>query len=94
MVAGAVVLALAPIGVQAGPPTEAQKAQFLSECMKVSGGNSTLCNCKADQATKLIDADFMALVLKTMNGATLPVDQSKPYAIYISRSNAVCAPGM
>jgi hypothetical protein len=94
MVAGAVVLALMPVAAQASPPTDAQKGQFVSECMRVSGGNSSLCNCKAQQAMKLIDADFMAIVLKTMNGATLPVDQSKNYAIYISRSNAVCAPGM
>jgi hypothetical protein len=43
---------------------------------------------------KLADEKFMELILATMKGATLPVEQSKPYAIYISRSNAVCAPGM
>ena len=29
-----------------------------------------------------------------MKGGTLPVEQSKPYGIYVSKSNAVCAPGM
>ena len=43
---------------------------------------------------KLIDSDFMKIVLATMKGQTLPVEQSKPYAIYISNSNKVCAPGM
>jgi hypothetical protein len=91
---GAVVAAMMPAVAVAAPPTDTQKTQFMQECMRNSGGNSTLCSCKTEQAEKLIDADFMAIVLKTMNGATLPVDQSKNYAIYISRSNAVCAPGM
>jgi hypothetical protein len=94
LVAGAVLLALMPVAAGAAAPSESQKAQFVNECLRVSGGNSTLCSCKAEQAMKLIDADFMAVVLRTMNGATLPVDQSKRYAVYISKSNAVCAPGM
>ena len=76
------------------PPTAEQKAQFMAECLKNSGGNKTLCTCKADQAMTLIDSDFMKIVLATMKGQTLPVEQSKPYAIYISKSNKVCAPGM
>lgn len=94
LIAGATVLALAPLAVQAAAPTVAQKEKFLSECLRVSGGNSTLCSCKADMAMKLVDADFMELVLKTMNGQTLPVQYSRDYAVYISKSNAVCAPGM
>lgn len=79
---------------KASPPTPEQEAQFLAQCLKNSGGNKTLCTCKADQAMKLIDTDFMKIVLATMKGQTLPVAQSKPYAIYISKSNKVCAPGM
>lgn len=94
LVAGALVLALMPAVTQAAPVTEEQKTQFMHECMRNSGDNSTLCTCKTDMAVKLIDAEFMAIVLKTMNGATLPVDESKNYAVYISRSNSVCAPGM
>jgi hypothetical protein len=76
------------------PPTAEQKAPFSAECLRNSGGNTTLCTCKAEQAMKLVDTDFMKIVLATMKGQTLPVEQSKPYAIYISNSNKVCAPGM
>ncbi len=76
------------------PVTDAQKAQFTKLCLKNSGGNSTLCNCKVAQLSKLIDEPFMALVLSAMGGQTLPVEDSHNYAVYISASNRVCAPGM
>lgn len=98
VVAGALALALvsgaAQAATAASPPTAGQKAAFVKECLRNSGGNGTLCNCKAEQAMKLIDQKFMDIVLATMNGKTLPVEQSRPYAVYISESNAVCAPGM
>ncbi len=93
LVAAALALTLTP-ALAATPPTAEQKAAFLSQCLKNSDGNTTLCTCKAEQAMKLIDTDFMKIVLATMKGGTLPVDQSKPYAVYVSKSNAVCAPGM
>ncbi len=80
---------------KATPPTAAQKAEFLRLCLKNSDGNTTLCTCKAEQAMKLIDTDFMAVVIGQMSGKlTLTKEQEKPYAIYVSRSNKVCAPGM
>ena len=85
----------APTPLKGGPPpTAAQMAQFSKLCLKNSSGNSTLCTCKSAQAPKLIDTTFMALVLATMSGKTLPVEDSHNYAVYISSSNKVCAPGM
>ena len=92
-VAAALALTLSP-AVAATPPTAEQKAEFLSQCLKNSDGNTTLCTCKAEQAMKLIDTDFMKIVLATMKGGALPLNQSKSYGIYVSKSNAVCAPGM
>ena len=89
MSAGGAVAATA-----ANPPTPAQKASFLAQCLKNSGDNSTLCTRKAEQVMKLADEPFMEVILATMKGGTLPVEQSKPYGIYVSKSNAVCAPGM
>jgi hypothetical protein len=80
--------------VLAAAPSAAQQAEFDKVCLKNSGGNKSLCDCKSAQVVKLVDADFMKVVLSTMEGKSLPVDDSKAYAIYISKSNAVCAPGM
>jgi hypothetical protein len=78
----------------AAPPTEAQKSAFLKECLRNSSGNTTLCNCKAEQVMKLADEPFMEVILASMNGKALSHEQNVPYGIYISKSNAVCAPGM
>jgi len=77
----------------AAPPTATQKAQFVKECLRNSGGNTTLCDCKAEQAMKLADEAFMEVILASMNGKPLSHEQNVPYGIYISKSNAVCAPG-
>ncbi len=92
---GSVAMATDPMPLTGGSPvTDAQKAAFSKICLKNSGGNSTLCTCKVAQLGKLIDAQFMDLVLGAMNGKTLPVEDSHNYAVYISGSNKVCAPGM
>jgi hypothetical protein len=78
----------------AAPPTTLQKAQFTKECLRNSGGNTTLCSCKAEQVMKLADEPFMEVILASMNGKALSHEQNVPYGIYISKSNAVCAPGM
>jgi hypothetical protein len=36
----------------------------------------------------------MQVVLDSMNGKTTPVEDTMKYAVYIGKSNAVCAPGM
>ena len=92
---GGAAWAADPTPLTGGSPiTDAQKAQFSKLCLKNSGGNATLCICKAAQLSKLIDEQFMALVLSAMGGQTLPVEDSHNYAVYISASNRVCAPGM
>jgi hypothetical protein len=77
-----------------GAPTDAQIAQFSKECLRNSGGNTTMCECKAEQAKKLVDESFMDVIIASMNGKALSHEQNVPYGIYISKSNAVCAPGM
>jgi hypothetical protein len=92
---GDVAFGAAATPLTGGPkPTAAQKAEFTTLCLKNSGNNQTLCTCKAKLLDKLVDEAFMTLVLATMKGRTLPVEDSKNYAIYISQSNKVCAPGM
>lgn len=87
-------LAFCAPALAAAPPTEAQLGEFSKLCLKNSGGNGSLCKCKVEQAKKLLDGEFMAVVLTTMEGKSLTEAQNKPYGIYISRSNQVCAPGM
>jgi hypothetical protein len=95
-VLAAVVLAFtAGAALAAGiPVTAAQKAEFSKLCLKNSGGNQTLCTCKTKMVGKLIDSDFMQVVLDSMAGKTTPVNDTMKYAVYISKSNAICAPGM
>ena len=52
----------------AGAPTAAQKAEFKSVCVGISGDES-LCTCKADAAMKLIDERMMTYVIAGMKGA-------------------------
>ena len=89
----AALLALALTGAAvAGPPTAEQQAEFYKVCMGIAS-NETLCACKRDAATKLIDADFMAVVIASMKGKTAPEAVTVAYDTYIAQSNAVCIPG-
>lgn len=94
MVAAAAALILSTGASLAGPPTAAQLERFTKECLRNSGGNTSLCTCKAEQAKTLADEAFMDVILASMNGKPLSHEQNVPYGIYISKSNAVCAPGM
>ena len=91
------VLAAAMIALTAGaalaaPPTAEQKARFLKACEKY--GTTAVCTCKAEQAVKLVDSDFMEIIIDSINGKPTPVKDTLKYGVYISKSNAVCAPGM
>lgn len=92
VIAAALSLLVSP--AFAAPPSDAQLSEFYKQCMRNSGDNTTLCTCKKEQLPKLVDAEFMTIVLSTMEGKALPIEQSKPYGLYISKSNAICAPGM
>ncbi len=76
----------------AGPPTEAQKAQFYKTCMGIAQDDA-LCSCKRDATTRLIDEQFMDIVVAAMQGKTPPDSAAVPYNDYIARSNQICKPG-
>jgi hypothetical protein len=75
----------------ANPVTDAQKAEFYKTCMGIAE-DSKLCGCKADAAVKLIDTDFMAIVIKAMKGAAPPDALYDAYDDYIFKSNQICKP--
>jgi len=85
-------LALVTTPALAGPPTEAQKAQFYKTCMGIAQ-DDTLCSCKRDATTRLIDEQFMEIVVAAMQGKTPPDSAAVPYNDYIARSNQICKPG-
>lgn len=88
------VLALAMIAgpALAGAPTAAQKAEFKSVCVGISGDEG-LCTCKADAAMKLIDERMMTYVIAGMKGAgNAPDDVQKQWNDYVARSNQICKP--
>jgi hypothetical protein len=92
LVVGTLSLGLLAGAAFAGPPTAAQKAEFYKVCMGIAS-NDTLCTCKRDATTKLIDADFMAVVIASMKGRAAPAEVTAAYDTYIAKSNAVCIPG-
>ncbi len=85
-------LAILATGVAAAPPTAEQKNSFQRVCMSIAS-NEPLCSCKAEAAVKLIDGEFMDLVISAMKGETYPADEQGRYDEYIRQSNAICIPG-
>ena len=77
----------------AAPPTAEQKADFLATCLKVAPEAGTLCTCKADAAMSLIDTEFMAVVIASMQGKDVPDDKYDTYNDYIARSTEACGMG-
>lgn len=91
----AIALATLALGVApavAAPPTAEQKAEFLKTCVGISQ-NQPLCTCKADAAMTLVDADFMAVIIRSMRGATPPSEYDVPYNDYIAASTRACGMG-
>ncbi|WP_375450776.1 hypothetical protein [uncultured Devosia sp.] len=88
---GVLLAGLGAGAAMAAPPSAEQKAQFYATCMGIAQ-DAKLCSCKADAALTLIDADFMAVVINSMRGKTLPVEYSVPYNTYVGKSNQVCKP--
>ena len=90
------LLALAMLtgGAQAAggaTPTAAQKDEFYKTCMGIAEDDS-LCSCKADAAMKLVDEDFMGIIISSMKGKAPPTADNLKYAEYIGQSNKVCKP--
>lgn len=85
-------LALLAGTAAAAPPTTDQLAQFHRTCVGISD-NEPLCTCKRDAAEKLVDGEFMAVIIAAMQGTTPPSRYDVPYNDYIAQSNAICIPG-
>jgi len=92
VVAGLFALGLLCVPVLAAAPSAEQRAEFYKTCMGIAD-NSELCGCKADAALKLIDTDFMGIVISSMKGKTPPEKVTVEYDKYIAQSNAICKPG-
>jgi hypothetical protein len=90
-----VVLAALALSVpaHAAPPSAEQQAEFLATCLKVAPEAGELCRCKADAAMSLIDSQFMAVVIASMNGKDVPADLYDTYNDYIARSTEACGMG-
>ncbi len=89
----ALAVTTAPVLAKGTPPTAAQKADFLAECLKVAPAAGELCRCKADAAMTLIDTEFMAVVISSMKGKDVPDDLYDAYANYIAHSTEACGMG-
>ena len=91
LICGAVALSGLTATAFAAPPTAAQKEEFYRVCMGIAQ-DETLCSCKAEAAMTLIDEKFMAMVIKAMQGGSVPQDQYRAYNAYVAKSNQVCKP--
>jgi hypothetical protein len=74
------------------PPTQAQLDAFYAACVKVAPQASVLCKCKENAAPKLVEADFMDIIIASMKGKPLDAKYYDAYNIYIANSNAICKP--
>lgn len=88
---GVLLAGLAASAAAAAPPTSAQKAEFDQVCMSIAH-NQTLCGCKAEAAPRLIDSDFMAVVIASMKGRPLDPKYAAAYNTYVAKSNQICKP--
>ena len=93
-----VLVALVALGMMVGaaqaagaPPTAAQHDEFYKVCMGIAQ-DDTLCTCKADAALKLVDTEFMGVIISSMKGKAPPAADNLKYGEYIGRSNQVCKP--
>ena len=92
VIAASVALGMLTVPAFAAAPSAEQRAEFYKTCMGIAQ-NDALCSCKADAALKLVDSDFMAMVIASMKGKAPPAEQNVPYTDYIAKSNQICKPG-
>ena len=76
----------------ANPPTMAQLDAFYAACIHVAPEATVLCKCKRDAAPKLIDTEFMAVVIASIKGKPLEAKYYDAYNDYIGHSNQICKP--
>lgn len=92
VIAALVAVGMLTVPAFAAAPSAEQRAEFYKTCMGIAQ-NDALCSCKADAALKLVDGDFMAMVIASMKGKAPPAEQNVPYNDYIAKSNQICKPG-
>ncbi len=92
VMAGLAALCMLTVPAYAAAPSAEQRADFYKTCMGIASDDA-LCSCKADAALKLVDSDFMAMVIASMKGKAPPAEQNVPYNDYIAKSNQICKPG-
>jgi hypothetical protein len=92
---GAVLTGLALMmgTAMAAAPTAEQKESFHRICVKTSQ-NEPLCTCKAEAAVKLVDSEFMDVIIGSMSGKTLDPKYNVAYNDYIVESTRACGMGM
>jgi hypothetical protein len=91
LVIGLLLAGLGASSTMAAPPTSEQKAEFHATCMGIAQ-DETLCSCKAEATDKLIDSDFMTVVIASMRGKTLDPKYAVRYNDYVAHSNQICKP--
>jgi hypothetical protein len=88
---GAALLAMTGAAF-AAPPSEGQKAEFYAACTKQ--GAAELCSCKADAAMKIVDSEFMDVIIASIKGKPLAAEYYNTYNDYIVASTQACGMGM
>lgn len=73
-------------------PTQAQLDSFYATCIKVAPAASVLCKCKETAAPRLVEADFMDIIIASMKGKPLDPKYNVAYNDYIANSNTICKP--
>jgi hypothetical protein len=77
----------------AAPPTAEQQTEFLATCLNVAPEAGELCTCKAEAAMTLIDSEFIAVVIASMQGKPVASEHYQAYNDYIARSTQACGMG-
>lgn len=83
------------------PAAAATPEEFLAACLAVAGEEGTeLCNCKAEQAEKLVDAEMLDYIImrlqdpqgfsEKVKAGDVPEDVVAKWPYYVRDSNAVC----
>ncbi|WDR01663.1 hypothetical protein PSQ19_13005 [Devosia algicola] len=88
---GCLVASFLVYPVLAAAPSAAQKTEFHSVCMGIAH-DETLCSCKAEATPRLIDSDFMSVVIASMKGKSLDPKYAVAYNTYVAKSNQICKP--
>jgi uncharacterized protein (UPF0303 family) len=91
LVVGVLLAGFGASSAMAAPPSAEQKAEFHATCMGIAQ-DDTLCSCKAEATDKLIDSDFMTVVIDSMRGKTLDPKYAVRYNDYVAHSNQICKP--